>query len=104
MPIDNTVAIECQHQEQSLLAQEDKLYLDIEAIKQKNQMATQAIADFQEMNIFLKKENRNLSEYVSKLNIMESDFLEVYYNIEDRLEAVIEMGESFLKTGVNTLR
>lgn len=104
MPIDNTVAIECQHQEQNLLAQEDKLYLDIEAIKQKNQMAKQAIADFQEMNIFLKQENRKLSEYVSKLNIMESDFLEVYYNIEDRLEAVIEMGESFLKTGVNTLR
>lgn len=104
MPSRNEVITELEHQEQSLLAQERSLFLEIEEIKEKNQLAIMALNDFQEINAFLKQENRKFSEYVSKLNIMESDFLEIYHNIEDRLEAVIEVGESFLKTGVNKLR
>lgn len=104
MPSRNEVITELERQEQSLLAQERSLFLEIEEIKEKNQLAIMALNDFQEINAFLKQENRKFSEYVSKLNIMESDFLEIYHNIEDRLEAVIEVGESFLKTGVNTLR
>lgn len=104
MPSRNDIIAEFEHQEQSLLAQERSLFLEIEEIKEKNQLAIMALNNFQEINAFLKQENRKFSEYVSKLNIMESDFLEIYHNIEDRLEAVIEVGESFLKTGVNTLR
>lgn len=104
MPSRNDIIAEFEHQEQSLLAQEHSLFLEIEEIKEKNQLAIMALNNFQEINAFLKQENRKFSEYVSKLNIMESDFLEIYHNIEDRLEAVIEVGESFLKTGVNTLR
>lgn len=104
MPSTNEVITELERQEQNLLAQERSLFLEIEEIKEKNQLATLALNDFLEINAFLKQENRKFSEYVSKLNIMESDFLEIYHNIEDRLEAVIEVGESFLKTGVNTLR
>lgn len=104
MPSRNDIITEFEHQEQNLLAQERSLFLEIEEIKKKNQLAIMALNDFQEINAFLKQENRKFSEYVSKLNIMESDFLEVYHNIEDRLEAVIEVGESFLKTGVNKLR
>lgn len=104
MPSRNEVITELERQEQSLLAQERSLFLEIEEIKEKNQLAIMALNDFQEINAFLKQENRKFSEYVSKLNIMESDFLEIYHNIEDRLEAVIEVGESFLKTGVNKLR
>lgn len=100
----NDTITEFERQEQSLLAQERSLFLEIEEIKKKNQLAIIALNDFQEINAFLKQENRKFSEYVSKLNIMESDFLEVYHNIEDRLEVVIEVGESFLKTGVNKLR
>lgn len=104
MPSTNEIITELERQEQNLLAQERSLFLEIEEIKEKNQLATLALNDFLEINAFLKQENRKFSEYVSKLNIMESDFLEIYHNIEDRLEAVIEVGESFLKTGVNTLR
>lgn len=90
--------------EKDLLIQESKLLLEIEEIEEKNKLAIIALNDFQEINAFLKQENRKISEYIAKLNIMDNDFMEIYNNIEDRLEAVIDVGESFLKTGVNKLR
>lgn len=96
--------IECQNQEKSLLVQQETLSSQVMELQQRNDITRMVLEDVRAINGFLKQENRSLSDYVSKLSITGANFMDVYYNIEERLEKAIEVGEYFLRTGKNKLQ
>lgn len=96
--------IECQNQEKSLLVQQETLSSQVMELQQRNDITRRVLEDVRAINGFLKQENRSLSDYVSKLSITGANFMDVYYNIEERLEKAIEVGEYFLRTGKNKLQ
>lgn len=76
---------------------EDEVFLKIEELKRSNESIKNSLYNAKKLNAFLRGENKELSGYVSKLSITGDDFMEIYHNIEERLEHAIEIGEHFLK-------